>query len=160
MYNQKSNSRLNCLCFSVQVMQFNSERAAPDVSQEEHSHNYSITSLPTETGFRYTDSTVTSFFVISLHMHKENKMHFIKPHKDPLKITAIMTTSISKYTTFFFHASCLKCEYLAEHFVHVICDSLGISYFSSILSFSALQGHSVELKMLPKYCISCLHRVM
>ncbi|KAI9525506.1 hypothetical protein NQZ68_006054 [Dissostichus eleginoides] len=36
----------------IQVMRFNRERAAPDVSQEEHSHNYSVTSLPTETGFR------------------------------------------------------------------------------------------------------------
>lgn len=42
-----------CVCvFSVKVMQFNRERAAPDVSQEEHSHNFSISSLPTETGFR------------------------------------------------------------------------------------------------------------
>lgn len=38
--------------YTVQVMRFNRERAAPDVSQEEVSHNYSITSLPTETGFR------------------------------------------------------------------------------------------------------------
>ncbi|XP_062243755.1 transmembrane protein 192 isoform X2 [Platichthys flesus] len=38
--------------YSVKVMRFNGERAAPDVSQEEHTHNYSITSLPTETGFR------------------------------------------------------------------------------------------------------------
>lgn len=37
----------------VQVMRFNREQAAPDVSQEEYSHTYSITSLPTETGFRY-----------------------------------------------------------------------------------------------------------
>ncbi|XP_053188383.1 transmembrane protein 192 isoform X2 [Scomber japonicus] len=44
---------LPCLIYyTVQVMRFNRERAAPDVSQEEHSHNYSITSLPTETGFR------------------------------------------------------------------------------------------------------------
>ncbi|XP_061586824.1 transmembrane protein 192 [Cololabis saira] len=42
-----------CLLFyTVKVMQFNSQRAAPDVSQEELSHNYSVTSLPTETGFR------------------------------------------------------------------------------------------------------------
>ncbi|XP_058495841.1 transmembrane protein 192 [Solea solea] len=40
------------LCYTVRVMRFNRERAAPDVSQEEHSHNYTITSLPTETGFR------------------------------------------------------------------------------------------------------------
>ncbi|XP_069387086.1 transmembrane protein 192 isoform X1 [Paralichthys olivaceus] len=38
--------------YTVKVMRFNSERAAPDVSQEDHLHNYSITSLPTETGFR------------------------------------------------------------------------------------------------------------
>ncbi|XP_059198553.1 transmembrane protein 192 [Centropristis striata] len=44
---------LPCLLYyTVQVMRFNRERPAPDVSQEEHSHNYSITSLPTETGFR------------------------------------------------------------------------------------------------------------
>ncbi|CAK6973982.1 transmembrane protein 192 isoform X2 [Scomber scombrus] len=44
---------LPCLIYyTVQVTRFNRERAAPDVSQEEHSHNYSITSLPTETGFR------------------------------------------------------------------------------------------------------------
>jgi len=38
--------------FLVKVMRFNGEQAAPDVSQEEHSHTYSVTSLPTETGFR------------------------------------------------------------------------------------------------------------
>ncbi|XP_035493047.1 transmembrane protein 192 isoform X1 [Scophthalmus maximus] len=38
--------------YTVKVVRFNRERAAPDVSQEEHSHTYSITSLPTETGFR------------------------------------------------------------------------------------------------------------
>lgn len=43
-----------CLLLSVKVRQFNRARAAPDVSQEEHSHTYSTTSLPTETGFRYT----------------------------------------------------------------------------------------------------------
>lgn len=44
---------LPCLIYyTVKVIQFNTERAAPDVSQEEHSHNFSITSLPTETGFR------------------------------------------------------------------------------------------------------------
>uniref|UniRef100_A0A3P9MSC7 Transmembrane protein 192 n=1 Tax=Poecilia reticulata TaxID=8081 RepID=A0A3P9MSC7_POERE len=31
---------------------FNRRRAAPDVSQEEHSHSYSVTNQPTETGFR------------------------------------------------------------------------------------------------------------
>ncbi|KAM7394446.1 hypothetical protein PAMP_021250 [Pampus punctatissimus] len=42
-----------CLIYySVRVMRFNRERAAPDVSQEEYSQNYSIASLPTETGFR------------------------------------------------------------------------------------------------------------
>lgn len=45
--------------FIVKVMQFNRERAAPDVSQEEHSHNFSVTNLSTETGFRYTDFTQT-----------------------------------------------------------------------------------------------------
>lgn len=40
------------LHYTVKVMRFNQERAAPDVSQEEHSHTYSVTSLPTETGFR------------------------------------------------------------------------------------------------------------
>ncbi|XP_031132886.1 transmembrane protein 192 isoform X1 [Sander lucioperca] len=44
---------LPCLLYyTVQVMRFNREQAAPDVSQEEYSHTYSITSLPTETGFR------------------------------------------------------------------------------------------------------------
>lgn len=38
--------------YTVKVMRFNRERAAPDVSQEEHSHTFSVTSLPTETGFR------------------------------------------------------------------------------------------------------------
>lgn len=38
-------------------MQFNRERAAPDVSQEENSHTYTVTSLPTETGFRYATDT-------------------------------------------------------------------------------------------------------
>ncbi|KAM3864785.1 transmembrane protein 192 [Diretmus argenteus] len=40
------------LVYTVRVMQFNRERAVPDVSQEEHSHTYSSTSLPTETGYR------------------------------------------------------------------------------------------------------------
>lgn len=40
------------LYYTVKVMQFNRERAAPDVSQEENSHTYTVTSLPTETGFR------------------------------------------------------------------------------------------------------------
>lgn len=39
----------------VKVVRFNRERAAPDVSQEEHSHSLSATNLPTETGFRYAD---------------------------------------------------------------------------------------------------------
>lgn len=44
---------LPCLVYyTAKVMQFNKARAAPDVSQEEHSHTYSITSSPTETGFR------------------------------------------------------------------------------------------------------------
>ncbi|TNN89618.1 Transmembrane protein 192 [Liparis tanakae] len=37
---------------AVQVMRFNRERAAPDVSQEEHSLNHSGMGLPRETGFR------------------------------------------------------------------------------------------------------------
>lgn len=42
-----------CLIYyTVKVVQFNTERAAPDVSQEEHLHNFSVTSVPTETGFR------------------------------------------------------------------------------------------------------------
>ncbi|XP_029918745.1 transmembrane protein 192 [Myripristis murdjan] len=40
------------LLYTVRVMQFNRDRAMPDVSQEEISHTYSNTSLPTETGFR------------------------------------------------------------------------------------------------------------
>ncbi|XP_023265262.1 transmembrane protein 192 [Seriola lalandi dorsalis] len=40
------------LYYTVKVMRFNREKAAPDVSQEECSHTYSVTSLPTETGFR------------------------------------------------------------------------------------------------------------
>ncbi|XP_029368346.1 transmembrane protein 192 isoform X2 [Echeneis naucrates] len=40
------------LYYTVKVRRFNRERAAPDVSQEEYSHSYSVTSLPTETGFR------------------------------------------------------------------------------------------------------------
>ncbi|PWA27237.1 hypothetical protein CCH79_00013897 [Gambusia affinis] len=58
-YNLKPLNVLLCVCvcvcgffFIVKVMQFNRQRAAPDVSQEEHSHTYSVTSLPTETGFR------------------------------------------------------------------------------------------------------------
>lgn len=44
---------LPCLVYyTVKVIQFNCERAAPDVSQEEHLHNFSIASVPTETGFR------------------------------------------------------------------------------------------------------------
>ncbi|KAJ0050902.1 hypothetical protein NL108_009398, partial [Boleophthalmus pectinirostris] len=43
---------LPCLVYyTVKVVQFNQERAAPDVSQEEHSHNFSVTSVPIETGF-------------------------------------------------------------------------------------------------------------
>ncbi|CAG5928642.1 transmembrane protein 192 isoform 2-T2 [Menidia menidia] len=46
-----------CLVYyTVKVMQFNRARAAPDVSQEELSHNYSVTSVPTETGFRGASS--------------------------------------------------------------------------------------------------------
>ncbi|CAJ1052529.1 transmembrane protein 192 [Xyrichtys novacula] len=46
-----------CLIYyAVKVMQFNRERAAPDVSQEEHSRNFSVTSMPTETGFRECSS--------------------------------------------------------------------------------------------------------
>ncbi|XP_015239321.1 PREDICTED: transmembrane protein 192 isoform X1 [Cyprinodon variegatus] len=44
------------LYYTVKVMQFNRERAAPDVSQEEHSHTYTVTSLATETGFRGSNS--------------------------------------------------------------------------------------------------------
>ncbi|XP_024115668.1 transmembrane protein 192 isoform X1 [Oryzias melastigma] len=40
------------LHYAVKVMQFNRERAAPDVNQEELSHSYSVTSQPIETGFR------------------------------------------------------------------------------------------------------------
>ncbi|XP_056266217.1 transmembrane protein 192 [Pseudoliparis swirei] len=44
---------LPCLLYyTVQVMRFNRERAAPDVSQEEHSLNHTVMSLPRETGFR------------------------------------------------------------------------------------------------------------
>lgn len=42
-----------CLIYyTVKVMQFNRARAAPDVNEEEISHTYSVTSLPTETGLR------------------------------------------------------------------------------------------------------------
>ncbi|XP_072320096.1 transmembrane protein 192 [Eucyclogobius newberryi] len=42
-----------CLMYyTVKVVQFNGERAAPDVSQEELLRNFSVTSVPTETGFR------------------------------------------------------------------------------------------------------------
>ncbi|KAF7666749.1 hypothetical protein LDENG_00093150 [Lucifuga dentata] len=44
------------LYYTVKVGQFNRERAAPDASQEEHSHAFSITSLPIETGFRESSS--------------------------------------------------------------------------------------------------------
>ncbi|XP_040043302.1 transmembrane protein 192 [Gasterosteus aculeatus] len=44
---------LPCLIYyTVQVMRFNRERAAPDVSQEEDSLSHSVGSLPRETGFR------------------------------------------------------------------------------------------------------------
>ncbi|XP_068607608.1 transmembrane protein 192 [Brachionichthys hirsutus] len=44
---------LPCLiCYTVKVMQFNRDQPAPDVSQEEHSHDIDITHVPTETGFR------------------------------------------------------------------------------------------------------------
>ncbi|XP_061685907.1 transmembrane protein 192 [Syngnathoides biaculeatus] len=44
---------LPCLiCYTVKVMIFNAERAPPDVSQEEHLHNFSVASQPMETGFR------------------------------------------------------------------------------------------------------------
>ncbi|KAK7929136.1 hypothetical protein WMY93_005531 [Mugilogobius chulae] len=44
---------LPCLIYyTVKVVQFNTERASPDVSHEEHLHNFSVTSLPIETGFR------------------------------------------------------------------------------------------------------------
>ncbi|KAM9819375.1 transmembrane protein 192 isoform X1 [Syngnathus typhle] len=44
---------LPCLIYyTVKVTMFNTKRAAPDVSQEEHSHNFNVASLPTETGFR------------------------------------------------------------------------------------------------------------
>ncbi|KAM9857389.1 transmembrane protein 192 [Aulostomus maculatus] len=44
---------LPCLLhYTVKVMRFNTDRSAPDVSQEEHSYTHSVTSLPTETGFR------------------------------------------------------------------------------------------------------------
>ncbi|XP_013876149.1 transmembrane protein 192 isoform X3 [Austrofundulus limnaeus] len=36
----------------VKVVQFNKERAAPDVSQEDLSHTNSVTASPAETGFR------------------------------------------------------------------------------------------------------------
>ncbi|XP_037546415.1 transmembrane protein 192 [Nematolebias whitei] len=38
--------------YTVKVMQFNKERAAPDVSQEELSHTGAVRTAPTETGFR------------------------------------------------------------------------------------------------------------
>lgn len=44
---------LPCLLYyTVKVMQFNRERAPPDVSQDDNSLNYSITNLPSEMGFR------------------------------------------------------------------------------------------------------------
>lgn len=42
-----------CLIYyTVKVVQFNSERAAPDVSHEENVHNFSVSSVPTETSLR------------------------------------------------------------------------------------------------------------
>ncbi|CAN9510252.1 unnamed protein product [Ophioblennius macclurei] len=42
-----------CLIYyAVKVMQFNRERPAPDVNQEDLSHSYSVTNSPTEIGFR------------------------------------------------------------------------------------------------------------
>ncbi|XP_069024057.1 transmembrane protein 192 [Embiotoca jacksoni] len=40
------------LYYTAMVMRFNRGRAAPDVSQEELLHSYSVTTHPTETGFR------------------------------------------------------------------------------------------------------------
>ncbi|XP_047433935.1 transmembrane protein 192 isoform X2 [Mugil cephalus] len=44
------------LYYAVKVFRYNRERSAPDVSQEDLSHTYSVTSLPTETGFRGSSS--------------------------------------------------------------------------------------------------------
>lgn len=42
-----------CLVYYfVKVLQFNRERPAPDVSHEEHVHNFSVSSVPTETSLR------------------------------------------------------------------------------------------------------------
>ncbi|XP_029950469.1 transmembrane protein 192 [Salarias fasciatus] len=42
-----------CLIYyAVKVMQFNRERPAPDVNQEDLSHSYNVTHSPTEIGFR------------------------------------------------------------------------------------------------------------
>lgn len=57
---------------SVKVVQFNRERAAPDVSQEEHSQNFSVTSMPTETGFRYTAYSSAPDTILSATVLKES----------------------------------------------------------------------------------------
>ncbi|XP_026160065.1 transmembrane protein 192 isoform X2 [Mastacembelus armatus] len=44
------------LYYTAKVIRFNRERAAPDVNNEDHLHTYSVTSLPTETGFRGSSS--------------------------------------------------------------------------------------------------------
>nr|XP_020447536.1 transmembrane protein 192 [Monopterus albus] len=44
------------LYYTVKVIRYNRERAAPDVSREEHLHINNVTSLPTETGFRGSSS--------------------------------------------------------------------------------------------------------
>ncbi|KAM6972386.1 transmembrane protein 192 [Aplochiton taeniatus] len=38
--------------YTVKVVRFNSERAGPDITQDENSHNFSHTALASETGFR------------------------------------------------------------------------------------------------------------
>lgn len=40
------------VAYTVKVVRFNSERAGPDITQEEHAHNFSHTPFVSETGFR------------------------------------------------------------------------------------------------------------
>lgn len=111
----------------VRAMRFNTERAAPDVSQEEHSHSYSVTCLPTETGFRYISLTGHSLTNLRLSptwsKGPESQRHLIFL----LLIAAINQNVVRQFHTmytrpmsFFFYLPCLTVSVQLWYVLYIV----------------------------------------
>lgn len=109
-------------------MRFNKERAAPDVSQEDNSNNYSVTSLPTETGFRYESLTdahfLCSFSRFNLHFQTWHELKML--HTYSVGLFYVASPQHKKTTN---KCSCTRQQYKFTEAWHT---TVTVTYVSSL----------------------------